>query len=238
MTKIAMCDDDDLVIQHYQSIFKTLSDTYPLDAYYYHSAEALLQDQETVASLDILYLDNYMEGMNGMQTARVIRAFNMQVQIIFLSSSSEFVFDSFDVQASNYLLKNNLSDDEFISKFKHTYHQISKYRGGQTYICKEYSSQTVLNIDDIIAVEVVSRKTHIYTKYGNFCCYDSIKSIQEQFKSNAFYLINRSCLIHMKYVKKIDKTEVYMENKMLFQIAIKKSSDFRLCFSKYLVSLS
>ena len=55
--------------------------------------------------IDILFLDIQMKGMDGMETARKLRAFKFRGFLIFITVLKEMVFSSFEVQAYDYLLK-------------------------------------------------------------------------------------------------------------------------------------
>lgn len=55
--------------------------------------------------MDIILLDIVMPLLNGMDTARELRAQDTAVKIIFLTSSPEFALESYEVRAQDYLLK-------------------------------------------------------------------------------------------------------------------------------------
>ena len=54
---------------------------------------------------DVIFLDIYMDGMTGMDAARAIREIDRVVRIIFITTSTEFAVDSYEVSAFGYLLK-------------------------------------------------------------------------------------------------------------------------------------
>ena len=56
-------------------------------------------------SPDIVLLDIQMTGMDGMETARKLRADGCESVIIFVTGVSDYVFDAFDVRAFHYLIK-------------------------------------------------------------------------------------------------------------------------------------
>lgn len=56
-------------------------------------------------SADILFLDIYMPGVNGILAAQRIRAERKDLKIIFISSSKEYYPQAYEVFAFNYILK-------------------------------------------------------------------------------------------------------------------------------------
>ena len=53
---------------------------------------------------DVIFIDQYMEGMSGMDTAREIRKLDEEAAIIFVTTSSDHAVDSYGVRASGYLI--------------------------------------------------------------------------------------------------------------------------------------
>lgn len=53
----------------------------------------------------VVFLDICMEGTNGIETARQLRAADPELLIVFVTSSPEYVWDAFPVHPFDYLLK-------------------------------------------------------------------------------------------------------------------------------------
>lgn len=70
----------------------------------YESGDALLS-AISPEQLDALFLDICMEGTNGIDTARKLREQAPTLTIVFVTSSKEYVWQSFPVHPFDYLLK-------------------------------------------------------------------------------------------------------------------------------------
>lgn len=64
--------------------------------------DALLEDEFAV---DILFLDIFMPGLDGIQTAQQIRALRKDLLIIFITTSRDFYPQAYEVFAFNYIVK-------------------------------------------------------------------------------------------------------------------------------------
>ena len=54
---------------------------------------------------DIVFLDIYMDNLDGMETARQLRAQDPRCRLVFTTTSTEFAVDSYEVDAAYYLVK-------------------------------------------------------------------------------------------------------------------------------------
>ena len=101
MTRIAFCDDDAALLHQMQDFleqYRTLRGV-QLELAPYTKPMELLADIEDGVRFDVLFLDVLMPGINGINAAREIRRFDTAVQIIFVTSSSEFAVQSYVVGA-------------------------------------------------------------------------------------------------------------------------------------------
>ena len=124
--QIAICDDDKsigLILE--EKIKKLLPDAV---------IEKYLSGDELIASgcePDILFLDIQMPGMDGMETARILRQKNERMVLIFVTAVEEYVFQAFDVAAFHYLVKPFL-DEKFEEVVKRAVRSIEKYSENQS----------------------------------------------------------------------------------------------------------
>jgi len=54
---------------------------------------------------DAVFLDNLMDGMNGMETAHCLRGYDPQIPVIFFTNEAGFALEGYTVQAMDYILK-------------------------------------------------------------------------------------------------------------------------------------
>ena len=70
----------------------------------YSSGEAMLERFEP-GSVQLAFMDIRMGDLNGIETARRLRAEDPRLLIVFLTSSPEFAFDAFPIHPFDYLVK-------------------------------------------------------------------------------------------------------------------------------------
>ena len=103
--KIAVCDD---LAEDRENITRLLSEYTDKNNLYvkieeFSSVEAFLSSDTSVYSL--VFMDIFMSGMNGMETAKKLISRNSRVQIVFGSTSTEFAAEAFDIEALHYMVK-------------------------------------------------------------------------------------------------------------------------------------
>ncbi|MDE7326549.1 MAG: response regulator, partial [Lachnospiraceae bacterium] len=104
MIRIAICDDEkymnDEIRTMVSEFFKRKNMENSIAQFF--CGEELLKYEKPV---DVLFLDIQMRGMDGMEVARKLRERKFQGILIFITVLYEMVFQSFEVQAYDYLVK-------------------------------------------------------------------------------------------------------------------------------------
>lgn len=108
--KIAIVDDDSVFIDEVKDIIveritKVGISDYSISTF--SSPEQLLVD---VHSFDLLIIDVEINQYNGINICNQIRNFNTDILIMFISSYTTYVFNSFIVSPFSYILKKDLKN--------------------------------------------------------------------------------------------------------------------------------
>ena len=218
--KIAVCDND----QYELGIIRELLDNYEASSnisftvkYYNSSVE--LASIAGFEKFDIYFLDIIMPVMNGLALANEIRTFDKAAPIIFLTSSSEFAVDSYEVKAFNYLLKPVNKErlyttlDDLIDFFN--------IEQTNNIIIKNNSGIHKIRTADIVYAEALNRKVTIHLKNGeHITSTDVFSSICDTLSIHKeFMLPHRSYIVNMNYISTIISNEIHLSNNKTVPLA-------------------
>lgn len=94
--------------------------------YRFSSGEDLLRSN---IAFDLVFMDIYMNGMTGMETARLLQKKYRNIPIVFLTSSSDFAVESYEIHAFDYIVKPLRPErlKEVWKRFIFQYQQCSKF---------------------------------------------------------------------------------------------------------------
>ncbi|MGX4601781.1 LytR/AlgR family response regulator transcription factor [Faecalimicrobium sp. JNUCC 81] len=210
MLRIAICDDDLL----HRSILCTYVSTILNDDFLeynlveYCSGEELLRDYKS-NFLDILFLDIKMNELSGMDTARKIREFDGNVEIIFTTSIPQYVYEAYEVKAYRYLLK-PLEYSDIKKQLKLC---ISEYLSRQEVVSIESNKKTlVIPIGEILYAEVLRKEVTIYTENEEYKIEISMKKIEKKLLNYNFFRCHHSYLVNLKKINELKDKSIFIND--------------------------
>lgn len=222
MISIALCDNEDIYLERYQSKLESLAKklNINLDIIRFSSGESLLFYLEDHPNkFQLIYLDIVMGGINGIETALQIRKLNTFVKLVFLTTSKDFVYSAFDANATNYLIK-DIHDDKFDQVFNSVYKEIEQNHNQPVLTISTKQGSIFVPYQDIAYFESVKRILVCHkSNKQKIEYYYKISDLHEELKSKDFVLVHRSFLVNMQYILKLTKTDVYLKNGVILPVS-------------------
>jgi DNA-binding LytR/AlgR family response regulator len=205
MLIIAICDDLELDRKHLttliQNYYNTLS--YDIRIKTFVSGEDLVAYYEDEnMGFDVIFLDIYMDGDNGIKTAEKIRKFDSQCKIIFTTTSTDHALDSFKVFPFNYLTK-PITKEVFNVIFEKAILNIDKEKQKIITVKTEHQIKNIL-YKDITFVESISRQILIHTTEGVIASYLKLDEVETKLNDKRFLRCHKSFLVNMDYITSVE----------------------------------
>lgn len=138
--KILICDDQVAEAEKIHQMIDAYSEKamLPFDVTLCSSPKDISEKIQNSDQFDILFLDIYMDSLNGIDLAKLVRKENPSSRIVFVSTSNSHALDAFDVNASQYLVK-----PVSYSKFCQTMDNLLKQDLGDQFISASTGTQII-----------------------------------------------------------------------------------------------
>ncbi len=199
MIKFAICDDEPLMAQelagHLADYMKeNLITAYSVSSF--SDGRALL---DAIDRFDVIFLDIQMEQPDGMETAKLLRRRGDHSLLVFVTVLKELVFDAFQVEAYDYLLK-PLDRDRFKQTMERVLRSLDRKTAEDIVIQRGTGCEVVL-LSDIVYCEVLGRKIYLHKHDGTVSdYYDKLEDLERRVDGR-FFKCHRSFLVNLDYVR-------------------------------------
>jgi DNA-binding LytR/AlgR family response regulator len=230
MIVIAVCDDEEQLLSQLVESIEAYMDRTKLEykIYQFSNAQGLL---DSLLQFDIVFLDIQMEGIDGMSAAKKLRENDQDCFFIFVTAFSDYVFEAFEVRATNYLIKPVATE-----KLYDTLQRIFRYmeQSEKQYLTVQQGQwRMVVKLADIFYCEVIRRKVYIHTKSKVIDYYDKIEDLANHLPEN-FFRCHRSYLINLQYVCAYENGAVELENGETVPMARQRQQEFSEAMLSYM----
>lgn len=197
MLSIAVCDDEILECCKLAGRISALLEEIktPCIVRQFNSGRELLQAEE---DFDIIFLDIIMRELDGMRTAQLFREKAFDGMFVFVSSSREYVFDAFDVEAFQYLLKP--VDDRKLRRVLEKIVSRTKERSREFILVSKERQKRKLFLDDIYYFEIRGRVIEAHGAEGVFTYYEQIGVLEKNLQGKGFSRCHKSYLVNLRHV--------------------------------------
>lgn len=208
--RIAVCDD---VPSEQSQIISLIDET--LDSTHichtvtaFDSPRALLDAFHRGERYSLLLLDMMMDGLNGLELARELRAMNTGADIIFISANREMALYGYEVNAVRYLAKP--AEPERLREALLYCHK--KWREKKEILIPTERGQHRISLSDIQFVEAYDRGTLFVLANEQIRSRYKISEAEAMLPRAMFNLCHRAYIVNLSCVRSIRCYEFTLKN--------------------------
>lgn len=202
MYHIAVCDDGEkdrnLIREQIRQMMEEAGILYQCSCFAStrELEHALNQKQEPV---HLILLDILMEGKNGMEFARDLRAQGQKTSLVFITSSVDYILQGYDVQAIKYIVKPVQRKELQKAVFYDYYNNFLQ----NYFYLHEGANLKKVSIRDVLYMENSVKKTTVHLKQGVIVCRERLKELETSLRGEGICRCHNSFLVNLNQVTEI-----------------------------------
>jgi DNA-binding LytR/AlgR family response regulator len=223
MLSIAVCDDEVreccCLSRQLQKILEEFQ--IPCIIHSFGSGKELLRAKE---NFDIIFLDIIMGGVDGLETARLLREREYDHLLVFVSSSREYVFDSYEAEPFWYLLK-PVEEQKLRGILKRIVLRTQMHPKEYILVSKDRQRKKLF-LKDIYYFEIRGRVMDIHSSQGTIAYYERMGQLEKELREKDFFRCHKSYLVNLAYVSAYNRQELILDSGEKLIIAKRRYEEF------------
>lgn len=229
--EIAICDDVEVerfvLRRQLMAYFRTTSGEAQIREFV--SGESLLAEiEDGYIWPDLIFLDIYMGELNGIDTARRLRKLGVEAPIIFLTASPDFALESYEVEASGYLLKP--ADEEQTNALLQRFLRTDLRRRIAVKCRRQFRYPF---IDDILYLESYRHTVTIHMLDGSeIVTVDKLGELEKRIDDQRFLRCHQSYLVNMEHIADVQENFI-LRNKASVPIRVRGRKEVVDAYNDY-----
>ena len=223
MISIAVCDDELLYCSNMAKQIKDILAESGTEAVVHEFREGadLLR---AAGSFDIIFLDIMMQGMDGMKTAALLREKAFDRILIFMSASKNYVFDAYDVEAFQYLVK-PVEQKKLRAVLGKALKKLED-RSEEFIVIQQERVRRKILLREILYFEILGRVITVHGTEGIFDYYGQIGELEGKLQGKGFFRCHKSFLVNLRYVDNYGRQEIVLDTGERIAVAKRRYEAF------------
>ena len=182
-----------------------------IQIFIYGDGSSILKEYEP--KYDIILLDIEMPKINGMETARRIRAVDPGVVLVFITNMASYAIHGYEVGALDFITK-PVTWFTFQLRFRRAVERAAMRKDEEILLAGRDGVEKI-QVRDIYYVEVQNRMLYYHTKRGTIELRGTMKSAEETLFPHHFAKCNHWYIVNLAHVKRITKDTVIVGDREL-----------------------
>lgn len=181
---------------------------------------------------DLVFLDIYMEGENGVDTAKALRRFDTDCLLVFTTASADHALDGFRVRAFHYLVKPYTNAD-LAALFDEI---VKRLPAADRYIEMNAPGGIIrLRFREILYAEHHQHQVHIHRADGQeIVARRTFREFTSGLTDGRFFLCSRGVIVNLEHVEDFNGTDFILKNGEKIPVSRSLSKAAKLAFGDFL----
>ncbi len=210
MFNVTICDDEPLFLEEISKLLNEIlskkSIAYSLVSFN-NDNDLLSYFEKNMNDCDLLLLDILISKDKGIEIASRLRKLGYKGNMIIVTSSTEYLLESYQVEPLSYILKP--IDEE---KFEEALIRAYKKKMQKTLVIQTPSTIQTIPFDDILYIEIYNKTLTIHTIDNNIELMMSLSSIHKKLPSDEFIQCHRGYIVAFKAILSLKRYEITLKN--------------------------
>ena len=206
MVRVAICDDERTVVDEIEAHILMYGKMHNIGVqiYKFYEGEMLVSSE---IKFDIIFLDGQMIGMDGIETASMIREKNMDIPIVFITSFAYYSMPAHSVHSFDFIIKPFKYED--LERVLNDLMRSNKVIPEPTFLEVFTDSGALIMQDrsEIIYFEKdksIRRKLVMHTTKKEILINGTISEIITSLDSGQFFMPHASFIINLEHVRTLE----------------------------------
>lgn len=238
--RVAVCDDDEAAIGIIASSLRDVFATHGADAQVelFTSAVAL-QEAMPRRRFDLLLLDIDMPELDGITFARALRAHGDSVDIMYISSREDKVFDSLRVHPVGFIRKSRFLSDmsEIVGAYldgRRRRHEAAGIVLHQAGMVRPVRASDIAYVEGQRKYQVI----HLAGSAETITARSSMHELEDELAPAGFLRVHQGYLVNYQQIKLIEDKDVVLVSGEVLPISRRKATEVREAYLKLVQSES
>lgn len=231
MKRVAICEDNEIEAELLRELLVAYFRRFGIKAeiFIYYSGETLVADvEEKYADVELIFLDIYMDKLNGMETAKKLRELHCDAEIVFLTATTKYAVESYDVNAAGYLVKpiDMRKIVQFLDRiFDRDIQRRIEIKSGRQF---RYPY-----INGIVYMDSRGHYVMLHMNDGSTIqTLQKISELQKIIDDDRFLYCHQSYLVNMDYISDIQR-EIYLRDGTCIPISARRKKEVKDIYHRY-----
>ncbi|MBO5200371.1 MAG: response regulator transcription factor [Clostridia bacterium] len=201
--RIVICDDLIEERKRLKNYIRRLEkdDNLELEITEFSAGEELIAFFKNGGSADLLFLDIYMNGINGVDTARTLGDMGYSGSVVFCTTSLDHAVESYRLKADGYLVK-PYSYEDFLDAIWRCRRHFEKSKKSLNFVSERIDY--AIPLPEVCFIETSGRQVDIHTADHTYSTYKKIGDFEKELQGEASFLkIGRCYIVNMNRITKI-----------------------------------